>query len=113
MRCSGSRARISSRSSNCDRATLDGSRATPRYVGMQRLLLLVAACGLAATTAAAQGVAPGGSIYNSTSIGSGLGNVIGGTAPRHPHGTTAPPPPPTNSPGPPPPPRAGEHTAPR
>ncbi len=59
----------------------------------------MAACGLVATTAAAQGVAPGGSIYNSTSIGSGLGNVIGGTAPSYPNGTTAPAPRPAIPPG--------------
>jgi len=66
---------------------------------MQRLLLLVMAFGLTATTAVAQGVAPGGSIYNSTSIGSGLGRVIGGTAPSYPNGTTAPGPRPVIPPG--------------
>jgi hypothetical protein len=57
---------------------------------MRRLLLLMAACGLTAATAAAQGVAPGGPFYNSTGIGSGLGGVIGGTGPTYPNGTTAP-----------------------
>jgi hypothetical protein len=57
---------------------------------MRRLLLLVAACGLTATPAAAQGVAPGGPFYNSTGIGSGLGGVVGGTGPTYPNGTTAP-----------------------
>ena len=66
---------------------------------MQRLLLLVVACGLAGTTAVAQGVAPGGPIYNSTGIGSGLGGVIGGTAPTYPNGTTAPAPGPAIPPG--------------
>jgi len=57
---------------------------------MRRLLSLTAVWGLAATTAAAQGVAPGGPFYNSTGIGSGLGGVIGGTGPTYPNGTTAP-----------------------
>jgi hypothetical protein len=55
-----------------------------------RLLLLVGMCGLIATAGHAQGVAPGGPIYNSTGIGSGLGNVPGGTGPTFPNGTTAP-----------------------
>jgi hypothetical protein len=57
---------------------------------MRRLLLLMAAWALTATTAAAQGVAPGGPFYNSTGIGSGLGGVVGGTGPTFPNGTTAP-----------------------
>jgi hypothetical protein len=57
---------------------------------MRLLLLLMAALGLTATTATAQGVAPGGPFYNSTGIGSGLGGVIGGTGPTFPNGTTAP-----------------------
>jgi hypothetical protein len=46
---------------------------------------------LGITTAAhGQGIAPGGPVYNSTGIGSGIGNVPGGTAPIYPNGTTAP-----------------------
>src|SRR5215475_2607973 len=55
-----------------------------------RRLLLIAVSGLAATTAAAQGVAPGGPVYNSTGVGSGLGDVVGGTGPIWPNGTIAP-----------------------
>lgn len=71
--------------------------------------------------ALAQGVAPGGPIYNSTGIGSGTGGVIGGTGPTWPNGTgqapqpspqTVPPggyptatPSPTYTPSPPPSPR--------
>jgi hypothetical protein len=57
---------------------------------MRRPLFLVAAFGLTAATALAQGVAPGGGIGNSTGIGSGWGGVIGGTGPSYPNGTTAP-----------------------
>jgi hypothetical protein len=57
---------------------------------MRWLLLLLTFFGLTGATAAAQGVAPGGGIYNSTGIGSGLGRVIGGTGPTYPNGTTAP-----------------------
>jgi hypothetical protein len=57
---------------------------------MRRFLLFMAAFGLMAATAVAQGVAPGGGFYNSTGIGSGLGGVIGGTGPSYPNGTTAP-----------------------
>ena len=57
---------------------------------MRWFLLLAAAWALTATTASAQGIAPGGSVYNSTSIGSGLGSVPGGTAPIYPNGTRAP-----------------------
>jgi hypothetical protein len=57
---------------------------------MKQLLLLVVAFGLTAATAAAQGVAPGGGIANSTGIGSGLGGPLGGTGPSYPNGTFAP-----------------------
>ena len=42
---------------------------------------------LASGTAVAQGVQPGGPVYNSTGIGSGLGGVVGGTGPTWPNGT--------------------------
>jgi hypothetical protein len=57
---------------------------------MRRLLLLAAAWALTAATAAAQGVQPIRPIYNSMSIGSGQGGVVGGTGPLYPNGTTAP-----------------------
>ena len=55
---------------------------------------------LASAVAFAQGVAPGGPIYNSTGIGSGLGGVVGGTGPTWPNGTNQAPQP-TISPPPP------------
>jgi hypothetical protein len=59
--------------------------------------LLALALGVTGTAALAQGVAPGGSIGNSTGIGSGLGG-LGGTGPHYPNGTSQPtlptPPPP-------------------
>jgi hypothetical protein len=61
---------------------------------------------LASGTAVAQGVQPGGPVYNSTGTGSGLGGVVGGTGPTWPNGTNpAPQPvipsvPPGGSPGP-------------
>lgn len=58
------------------------------------LLLLVAI-----PVVQAQGVAPGGPIGGSTGIGSGLGNVPGGTGPSYPNGTTAPPSPTPIPPG--------------
>jgi hypothetical protein len=69
---------------------------------MPRLIVLAAALALIGTgsstvPARAQGVAPGGSIANTTGIGSGLATQ-GGTSPSYPNGTTqptlAPPPPP-------------------
>jgi hypothetical protein len=42
---------------------------------------------LAGGSAVAQGVQPGGPVYNSTGTGSGLGGVIGGTGPTWPNGT--------------------------
>lgn len=42
---------------------------------------------LASGMAVAQGVQPGGPVYNSTGIGSGLGGVVGGTGPTWPNGT--------------------------
>jgi hypothetical protein len=42
---------------------------------------------VASGTAAAQGVQPGGPVYNSTGTGSGLGGVVGGTGPTWPNGT--------------------------
>jgi len=60
---------------------------------MRRLLGGALVWGLLTTTAAAQGITqarPVGPIYNSTSIGSGLGNVPGGTAPSFPNGTVPP-----------------------
>jgi hypothetical protein len=66
---------------------------------MRRFLLTAAAWGLTATMAAAQGMAPGGPVYNSTGIGSGLGGVTGGTGPSYPNGTTAPALPPSVPPG--------------
>jgi hypothetical protein len=45
---------------------------------------------LAAGSASAQGIAPGGPVGGSTGIGSGLGGVVGGTGPSYPNGTTAP-----------------------
>jgi hypothetical protein len=57
---------------------------------MRRLLFLAAAWVLGIAMAQAQGIAPGGPVYNSTGIGSGLGNVPGGTGPSFPNGTTAP-----------------------
>ena len=42
---------------------------------------------LASGVAVAQGVQPGGPVYNSTGTGSGLGGVIGGTGPTWPNGT--------------------------
>src|SRR5579871_1246051 len=42
---------------------------------------------LASGAAVAQGVQPGGPIYNSTGIGSGLGGNVGGTGPTWPNGT--------------------------
>jgi hypothetical protein len=66
---------------------------------MRRLVLAAVAWGLTATTAAAQGIAPGGPVYNSTGIGSGLGGVVGGTGPTYPNGTTAPALPPAVPPG--------------
>ena len=66
---------------------------------MRRLLLAAAAWGLTAVTAAGQGMAPGGPVYNSTGIGSGLGGVVGGTGPTYPNGTTAPALPPAVPPG--------------
>jgi hypothetical protein len=68
---------------------------------MPRLAFLAALLFLAvigpATDANAQGVAPGGSIANTTGIGSGLATQ-GGTSPSYPNGTTQPvlpaPPPP-------------------
>ncbi len=55
---------------------------------------------LIATSAFAQGVAPGGPIGNSTGIGSGLGGVTNGTGPSYPNGSS-PSPQPTYSPPPP------------
>ncbi len=46
---------------------------------------------VASATAAAQGVQPGGPVYNSTGTGSGLGGVVGGTGPTWPNGTNPPP----------------------
>jgi hypothetical protein len=66
---------------------------------MRWLLLSVATWGLATATASAQGMAPGGPVYNSTGIGSGLGRVPGGTGPTYPNGTTAPALPPAIPPG--------------
>jgi len=66
---------------------------------MRRLLLLAVAGTLIGPTANAQGVAPGGPIYNSTGIGSGWGNVPGGTGPSFPNGTVAPPTRPAIPPG--------------
>ena len=57
---------------------------------MRWLFLLTAAWGLTAATAAAQSAAPVRPVYNSMSIGSGLGGVVGGTGPLYPNGTTAP-----------------------
>ena len=51
------------------------------------------AWGVLTATAAAQSIGPArpiGPIYNSTSIGSGIGSVPGGTAPTYPNGTTPP-----------------------
>jgi len=79
-------------------AVLDGAGARADMRSMPRLLVLAAAAlALSGGGALAQGVAPGGPIGNSTGIGSGLGNVPGGTGPSWPNGTTAPtlaPPPP-------------------
>lgn len=52
------------------------------------------AWGVLPATASAQSIGPAkpiGPIYNSTSIGSGLGSVPGGTAPTYPNGTVPPP----------------------
>jgi hypothetical protein len=49
--------------------------------------VLAVTLALQGTGALAQGVAPGGPIYNSTGIGSGTGGVIGGTGPTWPNGT--------------------------
>ena len=51
---------------------------------------MLAVWGLTAATAETQGIAPGGPVYNSTGIGSGLGNVPGGTGPIYPNGPRAP-----------------------
>jgi hypothetical protein len=74
---------------------------------MPRLIALAAAIVFALSGAAglafAQGVAPGGSIANSTGIGSGLGSPLG-TGPSYPNGTQQPtlpaPPPPGGYGGP-------------
>lgn len=67
---------------------------------MRRIAFAMAlALGLQGSGALAQGVAPGGPIYNSTGIGSGTGGVIGGTGPTWPNGTgQAPQPSPQNVP---------------
>ena len=70
---------------------------------MPRLVVALAmfalALELAAASAFAQGVAPGGGVYNSTGIGSGLGGVTGGTGPLYPNGTAQPTLPPAPAPG--------------
>src|SRR5262245_52824581 len=58
--------------------------------GMRRIACSAAVAlvlALASGTVAGQGVQPGGPVYNSTGIGSGLGGVVGGTGPTWPNGT--------------------------
>ena len=53
-----------------------------RRIGYGAAIVLALASGVAV----AQGVQPGGPVYNSTGTGSGLGGVIGGTGPTWPPG---------------------------